>query len=54
MKDETVRIKMLGNRREKEAGKEYDVSAAEANRLTGMGLAVMVAVKPAKEKENVI
>ena len=37
-----VRILMLGNYHEYEVGKEYDVPEAEANALTGMGLAVLI------------
>lgn len=37
-----VTIKMLGNYHEYEVGKEYKVDEAEANALTGMGLAIIV------------
>lgn len=37
-----VKIKMLGNYHEYEVGEEYEVTEAEANALTGMGLAVLI------------
>jgi len=47
MKTATARVKMLGNFREYEVDKEYDLELDLANQFTGMGIAVFVEQKPA-------
>lgn len=37
-----IKIRMLGNVREYENGKEYAVLTEEANQITGLGMAVVV------------
>lgn len=50
---ETVRIRMLGNAFAYEYGREYDVAADEANRLTGMGYAVFVAADESEDDDGI-
>lgn len=51
MSQPTVRVRMLGNIREYEVGREYDLPVQEANQLTGIGFAVAVETAPAAEEE---
>jgi hypothetical protein len=46
----TARVRMLGNYKEYENGKEYDVTINEGNMLTGIGFACVVETvkEPAK------
>lgn len=50
----TARVKMLGNHLEYEAGKEYDLPLETVNQLTGIGFAVVIADKPAKEQQDAV
>lgn len=50
-KDDKIRVRFLGNHRIYDAGKEYDLSADEANEYTGLGIAVIVEPAPAGEEE---
>lgn len=51
MKEKTIRVKMYGNYKQYENGKEYDVPITEGNALTGIGLAYVV--EPVKEPAKV-
>lgn len=47
---EKARIRMLGNHGDYEVDKEYEVDVDTANRLTGCGIAVLLAdPEPAKD-----
>jgi hypothetical protein len=48
----TVKVRMLGNFRDYEVGKDYDLPVELANQLTGIGYARLVDEKaPAVEEE---
>lgn len=46
MAEKTTRVKMLGNYGTYEVGKEYDLPVDQANKLTGIGFAVMLPPAP--------
>jgi len=51
-KTDTVRVKMLGNFRDYEVGKVYDLPVDMANMLTGIGYAVIAEdAAPAVEED---
>jgi hypothetical protein len=52
MPEKTIRVRMLGNHLEYEAGKEYDLPVEKANRFTGSGFAVPAAALKKDEEEK--
>ncbi|MGD9938614.1 MAG: hypothetical protein AB7T74_02310 [Clostridia bacterium] len=48
-KKKTIRVRMRGNHRQYDNGKTYEMTEAEANELTGLGIAVIEAAAPAEE-----
>jgi len=50
-KEATVLIKMLGNWKQYESGKEYDVNEIEARELLGLGFAIRVEAPVMQAKE---